>query len=373
MKQHTWTFSLLRSVCLYFFCICVPSHGQETNSAGIVGRVIDATQAGIPGASVVVTNTGTNAQRSTQTNEVGEFSVPNLPPASYQIKVEKQGFQSAIIEPFELRIGEIARRGVTLTVGGVSESVVVQSETPLMQTDTGTVGQVIDQKRIADLPLNGRNLVQLAAISAGVSPRQSLQRGTTQYGERNEYIQIEGGRDGSTNYVIDGVYVRSLRFNYLSLQPSLDTIQEFNVLRNSFSSEYGQGQSIITAVTKSGTNALHGSAYEYLRNDQLDARNFFAAFKPAYRRNQFGATAGGPVIKNNFFVFGGYEGLRARQGRPFLGSVPNPALLTGDFSALSTPVIDPLTGVQFPGNRIPANRISRFATVLSPTIPAPNF
>jgi hypothetical protein len=371
MKEPLRTFTLV-GVHLIFLSICPPSKGQETNSAGIVGRVTDATQAGIPGAAVLVMNTGTNAQRTTMTNEVGEFSVPNLAPATYQIKVEKQGFQSAIVEPFELRIGEIARRSLTLTVGGVSESVVVQSEAPLMQTDTGTVGQVIDQKKMLELPLNGRNLVQLAALSAGVSPRQSLQRGTTQYGERNEYVQIEGGRDGSTNYVIDGVYVRSLRFNNLSLQPSLDTIQEFNVLRNSFSSEYGQGQSIVTAVTKSGTNALHGSAYEYFRNSKLDARNFFAAAKPPFRRNQFGATAGGPVIKNKFFVFGGYEGLRTRQGRPFLGSVPNPALLTGDFSSISTPLIDPLSGAAFPGNQIPANRLSRFATVLSPTIPGAN-
>jgi hypothetical protein len=372
MNQRLWTLAGF-GACLSVFCFCPSVQGQETNSAGIVGRVTDATQAGIPAASVVVTNTGTNAQRSTLTNEVGEFSVPNLAPARYQVKVEKQGFQSAVVEPFELRIGEIVRRSVALTVGGVSESVMVQAEAPLMQTDTGTVGQVIDQKKMLDLPLNGRNLVQLAALSAGVSPRQSLQRGTTQYGERNEYVQIEGGRDGSTNYVIDGVYVRSLRFNNLSLQPSLDTVQEFNVLRNSFSSEYGQGQSIVTAVTKSGTNALHGSAYEYLRNDAMDARNFFAAFKPAYRRNQFGATAGGPVVKNKFFVFGGYEGLRASQGRPFLGSVPNPTLLTGDLSSIATPVTDPLSGIPFPGNRIPADRISRFATVLSPTIPGPNF
>jgi hypothetical protein len=363
-------------LCAGLACLAVfpagISSGQETTSAGIVGRVTDTTQAGVPDASVTVTNLGTNAQRKTVTNELGEFSVPNLPPARYEIKVEKPGFQAAIVEPFELRIGEIARRGVTLNVGGVSEAVMVQAEAPLMQTETGTVAQVIDAKKIMELPLNGRNLVQLAALSAGVSPRQSLQRGTTQYGERNEYVQIEGGRDGSTNYVIDGVYVRSLRFNNLSLQPSLDTVQEFSVQRNSFSPEFGQGQSVVTAVTKSGTNELHGSAFEYLRNDKLDARNFFAAKKPAYRRNQYGATAGGPILRNKFFVFGGYEGLRTRQGRPFLGSVPNPTLLSGDFSSLAAPVIDPSTNLPFPGNRIPAGRISRFATVLNPTIPQPN-
>jgi hypothetical protein len=171
---------------------------------------------------------------------------------------------------------------------------------------------------------------------------------------------------------MDGVYARSLRFNSLSLQPSVDTIQEFSVLRNSFSAEYGQGQSILTAVTKSGTNDFHGSAFEFLRNDMLDARNFFSPTKPPFRRNQFGGTAGGPVIRNRFFVFGGYEGLKARKGVPVIGNVPNPALLRGDFSSLSTRIVDPLTGIQFPNNQIPANRFSRFANTLTPTIPAPN-
>jgi len=354
------------------FCFSMALHAQESASSAIVGQVTDPTQAGIPGATVTVTNTGTSARRTTTTDPVGNFSFPNLPPATYQIKVEKAGFQAAVLDSFDLRIGEIARRSITLNVGAVAESVVVEGEAPLAQTESGTVGQVIETKQIADLPLNGRNLVQLAALSAGVSPRQNLQRGGTQYGTRNEYVQIEGGRDGSTNYVIDGVYVRSLRFNNLSLQPSVDTVQEFNVLRNSFSSEYGQGQAIVSAVTKSGTNQLHGSVFEYLRNDALDARNFFAAQKPAYRRNQFGGTAGGPIIKNKFFVFGGYEGLRTRQGQTFLGSVPAPVLLTGNLSSIPTPVIDPSTGAPFPGNIIPPNRISHFAQVLSPTIPEPN-
>ncbi len=356
----------------FLFCFTLALHAQESASSAIVGQVTDVTQAGIPGATVTVTNTGTSARRTTTTDSVGNFSFPNLPPATYQIKVEKAGFQAAVLDSFDLHIGEIARRSITLNIGAVAESVVVEGEAPLAQTESGTVGQVIETKQIADLPLNGRNLVQLAALSAGVSPRQNLQRGGTQYGTRNEYVQIEGGRDGSTNYVIDGVYVRSLRFNNLSLQPSVDTVQEFNVLRNSFSSEYGQGQAIVSAVTKSGTNQLHGSLFEYLRNDALDARNFFAAQKPAYRRNQFGGTAGGPIIKNKFFVFGGYEGLRTRQGQTFLGSVPAPVLLTGNLSSIPTPVIDPSTGEPFPGNIIPPNRISHFAQVLSPTIPQPN-
>jgi len=345
---------------------------QQTATSGIVGQVVDTTQAAIAGAAVTVTNTGKHAQRTAMTDAQGTFSIPNLPPATYEIRVEKMGFQTAVISAFDLLIGQIAHPTVTMTVGAVSKSVNVQAEAPLLQSQSAEVGQVIDSKQIADLPLNGRNIVQLASLAAGVSPRQNLQRGATQYGTRNEYVQVEGGRDGSTNYVIDGVYVRSLRFNNLSLQPSIDTVQEFTVLRNSFSTEYAQGQAVVSAVTKSGTNTVHGSAYEYLRNDKMDARNFFAAQKPAFRRNQFGGTLGGPVIHDKFFVFGGYEGLRTTQGLPFLAAVPNPALLTGDFSSVATVIRDPATGQPFPGSQIPQTRFSNFAKVLVPTIPTPD-
>jgi hypothetical protein len=185
-------------------------------------------------------------------------------------------------------------------------------------------------------------------------------------------VTVEGGRDSSTNYAIDGVYVRSLRFNNLSLNPPLDAVQEVSLMRNSFSTEYGQGQAVVSIVTKSGTNRLSGSAYEFVRNDRFDARNYFATTKPAYERNQYGATVGGPIVKNRMFVFGAFEGLRTTQGRTFLASVPSPTLLSGDFSSLATPIVDPLTGQPFPGNRIPPSRFSRFAQTLAPTIPTPN-
>ena len=149
------------------------------------------------------------------------------------------------------------------------------------------------------------------------------------------------------------MYVRSLRFNNLSLNPPIDAVQEVSLLRNSFSTEYGQGQAVVSIVTKSGTNQLHGSAYEFYRGDRFDAKNFFAPTKPEYKRNQFGATGGGPMMRNKFFVFGAYEGLRTIQGQPFLGSVPSQAFLSGNFSALATPIRDPLTGQPFPGQHHP--------------------
>ena len=343
---------------------------QQSASSGLVGQVTDASQAAIPGATVTVTNVGTNAQRTTVTDGEGRFSVPALPPATYHIKVELQGFRTAELQNFVLRQGETARPTVTLGIATVSESVTVTGEAPLLQTQNASVGQVINEQQIENLPLNGRNVLSLASLSAGVTPRNFARN--TQFGRRNQFITVEGGRDSSTNYTIDGVYVRSLRFNNLSLNPPVDAVQEVSLLRNSFSTEYGQGQAVVSIVTKSGTNQLHGSAYEFYRGDRFDTKNFFAPTKPEYERNSFGGTGGGPIVHNKFFVFGAYEGLRTIQGQPFLGSVPSQAFLSGDFSALATQIRDPLTGQPFPGNVIPRARFSKFANTLTPTIPAPN-
>jgi carboxypeptidase family protein/TonB-dependent receptor-like protein len=361
---------LVRIVAIWLVLVPAAVSAQQSASAGLAGQVTDSSQGVIPGATVTVTNIGTNAQRTVITDGEGRFVVPALPPASYHIKVELQGFKTAELANFVLRQGETARPTITLGLANVSETVTVAGESPLLQTSTASVGQVINEKQIEDLPLNGRNVLSLASLSAGVTPRNFAR--ATQFGRRNQFITVEGGRDSSTNYTVDGVYVRSLRFNNLSLNPPIDAVQEVSLLRNSFSTEYGQGQAIVSIVTKSGTNQLHGSAYEFYRGDQFDKKNFFAPTKPDYERNQFGGTGGGPIMHNKFFVFGAYEGLRTTQGQPFLGAVPSQAFLNGDFSALATPIRDPLTGQPFAGNVIPASRFSTFARVLTPTIPAPN-
>jgi outer membrane receptor protein involved in Fe transport len=358
----------IASLCLILTSAAVSA--QQSASSGLAGQVTDSSQAGVPGATVTVTNVGTNAQRTAITDGEGRFSVPALSPATYHIKVELQGFQTAELPNFVLRQGETARPSITLGIATVTEAVTVTGEAPLLQTQSASVGQVINEKQIEDLPLNGRTVLSLASLSAGVTPRNFARN--TQFGRRNQFITVEGGRDSSTNYTIDGVYVRSLRFNNLSLNPPIDAVQEVSVLRNSFSTEYGQGQAVVSIVTKSGTNQMHGSAYEFYRGDRFDAKNFFAPTKPEFKRNQFGATGGGPLMRNKVFVFGAYEGLRTVQGQPYLGSVPSQAFLSGNFSALPTPIRDPLTGQPFPGNMIPASRFSRFARILVPTIPAPN-
>src|SRR5438874_9663996 len=354
--------------------LCAGVRAQESASGGIAGQVLDATHAALPGATVTVINAGTNAQRVVTTDAEGRFTVPNLPSATYILRVELSGFTAVELKDFIVRNGEIAKPTLTMALANVAENVTVQGMSALLQVANASVSQTITQKQIEDLPVAGRTLLSFAALSAGVTP-QAFTRGT-QFGaagsSRSQFVTVEGGRDSSTNYAIDGVYVRSLRFNNISLNPPLDAVQEVNILRNSFSTEYGQGQAVVSIVTKSGTNKVAGSASEFIRSDKFDAKNFFAATKPTLKRNQFGATGGGPLKRNKVFVFGSYEGLRTTKGLPFLASVPNPTLLSGNFSSLSTTISDPVTGLPFPGNIIPPSRFSSFARILAPTIPAPN-
>src|SRR5207244_7249744 len=293
----------------------------------------------LPGASVTVINTGTNAQRTAVTDADGRFSIPNLPPAVYRIHVELSGFQTVELKDVRLTNGEIARPAITLGLANVAENVTVTGQSPLLQTANASVSQTITQKQIEDLPVAGRNLLSFASLSAGVTP-QSFNRGT-QFGaagsSRSQYVTVEGGRDSSTNYAIDGVYVRSLRFNNLSLNPPLDAVQEVNVLRNSFSTEYGQGQAVVSIVTKAGSNRPTGSAYDYVRNERAESANYFGQ-KPG-DRTQAGFTAGGPLVRNRFFMFGGYEGLRATAGKTLFAIVPSATQLAGNFAGISTSIV----------------------------------
>jgi hypothetical protein len=337
------------------------AYGQASSSSDIAGKVTDATGATVPGARVHLVNNGTKAERTAVTNDSGEWSIANIPPANYSIRVEKEGFKTSSIPAIDVEIGKAANGSVTLQVGGSSETVEVSTLPPQLQTQEATVGQVIDQKQINDLPLNGRNVLQLATLAPGVSPAQQNQTGNpcAACGSRSLYITVDGGRASSTNYVLDGTYVRSIRFNTLSLVPNTDTLQEFNLLRSTFSTEYGQGQAVVSMVTKSGTNSIHGSGYEFARNAVFDARNYFATYasnpiKPNFKRHQFGGTIGFPVIKDKLFVFGGYEGLRSSRDTVLFGLFPTKNQLNGG----NTPTAAPTVALT-----------NRAAIVLNPTYP----
>ena len=319
---------------------------------------------------MTVTQVGTGAQRVVVTDSEGRFSVPGLRAATYDVKAELSGFTTMELKAVTLRSGETVRPSLTLGVGTLNEQITVSGEAPLLQTSSASVGATIDGKMLSDLPVLGNTLLNITTLAPGVSGRQFERN--TQYGRRDQFVTVEGGRDSSTNYAIDGVYVRSLRFNNMSLNPPVDFVQEVNILRNSFSTEYGQGQAVVTMVTKSGTNRFSGSASESSATTPSNARNDFATTKPEFRRNQFGVTGGGPVIGNRFFFFGGYEGARDTGRGAVRDTVSDPRWLQGDFSGSSAIVRDPLTGLPFPGNRIPANRIVPFASLQLDTIPIAN-
>ncbi|MCI0338723.1 MAG: TonB-dependent receptor, partial [Acidobacteria bacterium] len=239
------------------------------------------------------------------------------------------------------------------------------AEAPLVESSSPSLGQVINKKAVEELPLNGRNFLQLVLLSAGSAP---LGPRSDTAGFNRPSVNISGGRESSNQFTIDGVFNNAVHFGGLNLQLSVDAIQEFKVQRNTFNAEYGQGTANVNVASKTGTNQFHGTVFEFLRNDVLDARQFFDAEVPPFRQNQFGASFGGPIVKDKTFFFGNYEGFRRRRANTFLATFPTARQLSGDFSG-SAPVRDPLTGQPFPGNIIPQGRISALTRRIIPVLP----
>lgn len=361
--------------------ICVLILGASWANAQIVsgtitGSVKDASGGAIPGAQVSAVNENTNFNRETRSNEAGDFNFANLPPGRYRVTASHPGFKSGVVANIELLIDQTARADLKLEVGQINEQVTVQGSAVLLDTDTPTIGQVIEQKPIQDLPLNGRNFLQLASLSAGVIPATANTTETARLGpagsSRSQLTAHVGGARGSFNsFLLDGMENRGSRFGEMPFLPSLDAVQEFKIQRNFYSAEYGQSVGIVSLSIKSGTNGLHGSVYEYLRNSDFDARQFFDGPGPApFRQNQFGASLGGPIRRDKTFFFGSYEGRRQSQSTQGFATVPSPQNLSGIFSA---PITDPFNNnAPFPNNVIPTGRISNLAAKYNQFIPAPN-
>jgi len=335
---------------------------QQVDDAIVVGTVFDSSRATVSGAAVKLTHLATNALTEVRTNERGEYRTPSLKIGEYIIAVEADGFKQSNQRGVVLEIGDVRKLDVVLEVGQTSESVNVEAEAPLLQASDSTVGDVINNKQIEDLPLNGRDYLQLANLSSGtVSAAQGVEIGGqagTQVaflldGQDNNNQQISTGHSGQKEVV----------------KPSVDAIQEFKVVTNGYSAEYGRSSSgVVSVALKSGSNELHGSAFEFIRNDLVDAKNLFANYKAPYKRNQFGASAGGPVIRNKTFIFGDFEATYIRQSTTTLSTVPTLAQRDGIFSSK---IIDPYTGTQFPGNQIPSSLFDPVAQNVLAFLPLP--
>ena len=376
-------------------CITVGLFAQAP-TGDITGTITDPTGAAISGAKITVTNTGTAAQRQVTSNAAGVYDFPALPPGNYSMRVEQAGFKTEQRTNVELQVGQVARIDVALQVGNLTETVEVQGGAPVLETEDATVGTVIENKRIVDLPLNGRNPLQLVSLTPGATTNgpASSQGQQRMGGARNQFaMNVSGQRLEYNHFMLDGVENTDPNFNTYLFLPSVDALQEFKVESGTYSAEFGRGLTQINMTTLSGTNQLHGALFEFLRNSDLDAKNFFDPPGPIapFRRNQFGATAGGPIWipkilngKDKLFWFFDYEGLRQAKAQTAILSMPPALDRTGNFSGFSGTIYDPTTrvlnadgtvtaGTPFPGNTIPSTRISPISTqVLQNWFPLPN-
>ena len=366
------------------------SYAQQGRGT-ILGTVSDTSGAAISGARVVVTNVETNITFQTTTNQEGLFVTPPLNVGNYTVTVEQQGFKKAVRSGMTLEVDQRASINVALEVGAVTESIEVMGVAPLVETSTGTLGKVVENRRVQELPLNGRNVLALTLLTPSVKSNAGpTNSGFGDRGIQLSSISINGGPNAMNGMLLDGGNNIQSYIGEVNISPSVDAVEEFKVQSGSLSAEYGfTGGGVINVVTKSGTNNIHGNVYEFFRNDKLDARNTFSSVKPPFRYNQFGATAGGPVIRDRSFIFGHWEEYRYRRSEERIGTFPTARQRGGDFSDLLDtrgqliPIFDPNTTRAnpagagfvrdlFPGNLIPANRIDPVAKNINEFYPIPN-
>lgn len=368
---------------LLFFSLAILLFASGSNyllaqsTGSIRGTVSDATGAIVPGASVVVANAATGLSRTGETNGDGLFVFPDLPIGSYTLQITKAGFQTEKREAINLLTGQVIGIDIKLTIGSQNESVTVSSDAQQIQTTTSTVATSVDEKQMQDLPLNGRNPLQLTSLTPGAVLTNT---GTESGQQDNTGLSVNGLRATQNNYQLDGVLYINRFFDSVPILPDPDGLQEFTIQAANFSAEYAGAGALVQLSTRSGTNQIHGSAFEFLRNTALNARNYFQQTVPPFKLNQFGGTVGGPIIKDRTFFFFSAEDLQQRSSpNPISIQVPTAAELSGNFSALLAQGIalyNPATGAPYPGNIIttPINPVSGAVAknYLSPLASNPN-
>jgi len=323
--------------CSLTLCLCPFLYGQANGS--FAGTISDKTGSVITGAIVKVTSQGTGLVREAKTDDSGHYLIPLLPVAFYTVQVDFQGFQTALEKDVRLQVDEHRELDFTLAPASVQSTVEVSAEEVAVQTTNPTLGQVITSQQVADLPLNGRDFVQLATLTPGTTqetnPGSFFNGGpSSEVSARGTYsLSVGGSRAQSTDWLLDGNDNNELTAGGISILPSIDAIQEFKVLTYNYSAEYGtRAGPTVLVTTKSGSNQFHGSLFEFFRNTKLDARSYFAATKEQFNLNQFGGAIGGPIQKDKTFFFADYQAKRQRHGIPFTGLVPTAAMMNGDFT-----------------------------------------
>ena len=390
MKLRHEPLSLLLALASLLLLSSAAANAQVT-TADLVGTIKDTSGAVVPGVTVALTNEATGVTRSATTGDGGTYIFTSLQPGRYRLFAELPGFRKVERTGVELQVNQRAQIDLELEVGLVSETVLISGTAPLLETQSSVLGSVIEEKQVQELPLNGRNFVQLATLSPGVSGAGSGMRGTIMSGTRPDDLRpgtelfVNGNRENSNNYLYDGIDNNTRLTLVTVMRPNVEAIKEFKVQTNLYSADQGRnpgGQ--VNVVTKSGGNTIRGAVYEFLRNHRFDANNFFAnragQEKPPFKQNQFGGALGGPIITNKTFYFADYDGFRQQVGRVFVNTVPTLKMRQGDFSEVGT-IYDPLTTVAlpgggvtrqaFPGNIIPQNRWDPVTAKLMNAYPLP--
>ncbi len=372
--------TLYTVICVgWLSAVALPSDCEsQTNTGEIQGIVRDDLGGVVPGAAVVISQIGSGFRAERLSDESGRFFVPALPIGEYAITVTLDGFKVVTRSGLLLQVGQHLNVPITLPIGNRSETVTVTGMATLLQTANAEVSDIIDERQAVELPLNGRQFLQLAQLSDGVVVPPGGTRGAA-LGQAGALPAVLGQRSGHNIYLLDGVKVTDEYFNNLVVSPSVDAIQEFKIQKTLYPAEFGgKASALINVVTKSGSNAFRGSALEFLRHDALDTRNYFddaAKPVPPLRQHQFGLNLGGPAKRNRTFFFFSYEGQRIHRSLTQTFSVPSAAERAGRFDA-STPLCDPLTRTvsgctPFANNQIPRERVDPVATALLQNIPAP--
>jgi len=345
----------------------------QSIAGDIVGVAKDPSGAGIPDVALILVDEERNISVTTKSDADGNYIFARIRPARYSITAEKAGFSKRTISGIILNVSQRVRADIELNLGSVAESVTVAASAQTIDSDNVAVGVTMMQKVIVELPLNGRNFIELAKLSPGVMENTRGNLATQWEGRKDQQLVVAGLNNADVSFLLDGIETRSPRWGSAGFKPSIDAIQEFKLERNLFRANQGFATVAVNTTLKSGTNSLHGSLFEFLRNNKLDARNFFdPGARPPFKQNQYGAFVGGRLIRDKLFFFGGYEGFRQRLGRAFRGLVPLASELQGDFSRSASPIIDWTTRAPFPNNRIPANRQSTVGLNLAKRYPGPN-
>src|SRR5262245_7426867 len=328
--------------------LLLPAAAYAQATGAIYGTVYDASGAAVPAAQVTARNLGTNVSKTVTSGDTGEFLIPLLPVGEYSVKVERAGFNAFEQTPVLLQVNTTVQVNATLSVKSATEQVVVSANQTLVQANASSLVQVVDQRRVADLPLNGRNVLQLITLNSGISDSgaagSTIQNSTIGGGLYNVSVSVNGSRGDGTNYILDNADNNDTYTNIALPFPNPDAVQEFSIQTSTFDAQFGRSVGgVVNVVTRSGTNQLHGSLFEFLRNYDLNAANFFSG-RDSLKRNQFGGSVGGPVYiprlydgRNRSFFFFSYQGTRISTATPgALATSPSDAMKRGDFSSWLT-------------------------------------